>query len=190
MISELLRRSLEEHCNLHVVIDHAPTCLFTLANKIQPPENPSLKIRSRSKLIVHRSLQQTNLSRCSVRIVLLLKSLHISNPSGATQSFAAHVIGCPMFAESSRNPSASPEIPEQPIRELECKVVEKPLFHSFAHPKLLSDPTPNVHTCVNSSRVSIGTATGTPPSPGIGICCAAAAASSGPPVNISTRDDS
>ena len=58
----------------------------------------------------------------------------------------------------------------------------KPLgspFHSFGRPRLLSDPTPSVHTCVNSARESSGT-TGTFTSTGIGVCCAAAAASASP----------
>ena len=87
MISEFLEdlSSITATC---VVIDHASTCLFTLADKIQPPEKSVTKVR-----IVHHSFQQTNFPRCSVRLVLLVQEpphldpvLFLSMMSDATQS--------------------------------------------------------------------------------------------------------
>ena len=95
MISELLGRSLKHHCNFYVVIDRASTCWPTFANKIQQPERSITEVHSRSKLIVHHSLQQTNVSRCSVRLVLLFEESPHPEPilflkRNAPRSFAAH----------------------------------------------------------------------------------------------------
>ena len=86
-----------------------------------------------------------------------------------------------MVTDSSKNLSASPGSPLNQFENLNSKsskLLGLP-FHSFGRPRLLSDPTPSVHTCVNSARESSGTA-GTFPSTGIGVCRAAAAASVSP----------
>ena len=61
-------------CTLWVCIlctDHASRCLFTLADRIKPPEKPIGNVYSRRRLIAHHSLQQANFSCCGVRFVLL-----------------------------------------------------------------------------------------------------------------------
>ena len=74
-----------------------------------------------------------------------------------------------------------PEANSNQFENLNAKS-SKPLgspFHSFGRPRLLSDPTPSVHACVNSPRESSGT-TGTFTSTRIGVCCAVVAASASP----------
>ena len=95
VISKLLGRSLEHQSHFYVVIDHATTCFFTLANKIQPSEEPISKVHSVCRLIIHNSFQQTHFSRCCVRFVLpVQQSPHLESVqflrmmSDATQSLS------------------------------------------------------------------------------------------------------
>ena len=135
-------------------INHASTCLFPLADKIQPTEKPIAKVYSRSSWIFHHSSQQANFfCRCSVKFVLLVEEsphlepiLFLKMMSDATQSFATHqssqsgchASGYDLFSLSQRcpqdrlthvqrldqEPLRNSRKPRQPIREHECKFVE------------------------------------------------------------------
>ena len=153
VISELVWRSLEHHCNFYVVIHHATTCLFTFTNELQPHEKSFTEIHSRSRLIIHHSFQQANFSRCGVRLAFLVKQsphlepvLFLRRMSDTTQSFATNhgthsssdTSGHELFSCRQRCPQdrlthvcrlcqkslSVSRKPRQPIRELECKIVE------------------------------------------------------------------
>ena len=203
-------RSLEQDCDFNVVIDQASMCLFALADWIQSPEKPITEVFSRSRLIVHHSIQQPKFPRCIVRFVIVVEEsphlkpiLFLKMMKDATQSFATHqslqsgshdlFFVAPALPHDRLTHSQIPRgASDNQIENLNAqlsKTLGSP-FHSYGRPRLQSDPTPNVHSCVNSRRVSyssLATPTGAP-SPGTGICCAAAAVSAGSPVNISTRE--
>ena len=160
-------------------------CLFTPADRMQPPEKtskPTFLVGSvRLVFLVEESshLEARVVSQDDVGCNSDAFATHQSSQSGCDTS------GYDLFSLRQRcphdrlnhihrflqEPLRISRKTRQPIRELDLQSCRYPLdspFHSFGRPMLVPDPSPKIHTCVNSPRVScasIATPTGASLSP-------------------------